>query len=103
MKGGRAVLRQRGQEVAVGPRDLLEVQLKPCVSVGLRFIDQVGGKGGAPRGIRQNRMGDVRIDVLVDDQRNNRDTTGVCRIDYVASRVTGDAAVTIRVVPAQAP
>src|SRR2546430_2089242 len=52
MKGGGAVLRQRRQKVAVGPPDLFEVELKPRISVGLCFIDQVGGKRGAPGGIR---------------------------------------------------
>ena len=44
-------------------------------------------------------MSDVRIDILIDNQRNDGDPTGVRRIDHVPSRVTGDAAVGIRVVP----
>ena len=44
-------------------------------------------------------MADPRIDVSVDHQRNDRHPTPVRRVDDVPSRVTGDAAVRIGVVP----
>ena len=99
MKSVGAILRQGRQEVAVGPGDLLEVQLKPRVAVGLRLLDQVGGEGGAPGRVREDRMGNVRIDILVDDQRNDGNATGVGRVDHVAPRVARDGAVGIGVVP----
>ena len=47
-------------------------------------------------------MADVGVDILVDDQGNDRDPARMRRVDHIAARIPGDAPVRIGVVPRRA-
>ena len=99
VEGAGAVPDERGQQIAVGPGNLLEVKLEAGIAVGLCFIDQVLRQRGAFGRIRQDGMPNARIDILIDDQRNDRDSAGVRRVDHIAPRIARDASISVGVVP----
>ena len=99
MEAGGAIPNLLGKQVPIGPQDLLEVELEPGVAIGLSLVDEVGAQDGAMIRVGQNGMTHVRINIFIDDQRNDGNLVRMGGVDDVPPRITCDAAVGVRVIP----
>src|SRR5207253_688237 len=99
MEGAGAILDQPREQVAIGPGNLLEVELEAGIAKGLCLLDKVAAQCGAKIGIGKDGMTDARINIFIDDQRDDGDSARMCGVDDVPPCITGDAAVGVCVVP----
>ena len=99
MEGTGTVLDQRREQVAVGPGNLLEVELEASVAVSLGLVDEIAGQRRAPVWIGEDGVPDAGVNIFIDYQRNDGNPVRVGRIDHIAPRIARDAAIRIGVVP----
>src|SRR5438309_2172367 len=99
MESAGAILDQPREQVAIGPGNLLEVELEAGIAESLCLLNEGAAQRSATIGIGKDRMTDARINIFIDDQRDDGDSARMCGVDDIPPCITGDAAVSICVVP----